>query len=60
MDFLVRFTISMLTVLALAMPAYASVAMPDPGACDIVAAEGDKKPEGGKKPEEGEKEPDCE
>ena len=41
-------------------PVHASVTGIDAGAaCDIVAADGDKKPEGEKKPKEGEEEPEC-
>ena len=59
MNKLSRLAFLLIMVASFALPVHASVTGIDAGAaCDIVAADGDKKPEG-EKPKEGEEEPEC-
>ena len=60
MNKLSRLAFLLIMFASFALPVHASVTGIDAGAaCDIVAADGDKKPEGEKKPKEGEEEPEC-
>mgnify|MGYP001823991881 CR=1 FL=1 len=60
MNLLSRFFMLMIMTISFAAPAGAALTSMDiAGACDVIAADDDKKPEGDKTPEGEEEEPEC-
>lgn len=60
MNLLSRFIMLMIMTMSFAAPAGAALTSMDiAGACDVIAADDDKKPEGDKTPEGEEEEPEC-